>query len=65
LLNLCSIQEQRPFGKEALKKGFNILTNILNKQPEQPIADIFKTRFSEAKENLEQQIKMVTGLAWF
>jgi len=29
-------------GKEALKTGSNIITNMLNKEPEQPVGDIFK-----------------------
>ena len=48
-------------GKEALKTSSHIITDILNKEPEQPVDDIFKTRFSEAKGNLEQKIKKMTG----
>ena len=48
-------------GKEALKTGSHIITDILNKEPEQPVGDIFKSRFIEAKGNLEQKIKMITG----
>jgi hypothetical protein len=48
-------------GKEALKIGSNILTDLLDKQPERPMANIFKTRFGEAKNNLEQQIKKMMG----
>lgn len=48
-------------GKEALKTGSNIITDILNKEPEQPVGDIFKTRFSEARGNLEGKIKKMTG----
>jgi len=48
-------------GKEALKTGSNIITDILNKEPEQPVGDIFKSRFTEAKGNLEQKIKKMTG----
>ena len=48
-------------GKEALKTGSNILTDILNKQPEEPVGEIFKSRFGEAKDNLEQKIKKMTG----
>jgi hypothetical protein len=47
--------------KEALKTGSNIITDILNKQPEQSVGDIFKNRFSEAKDSLEEKIKKVTG----
>ena len=31
-----------------LKTGSNIITDILNKEPEQPVGNIFKSRFSEA-----------------
>ena len=48
-------------GKEALKTGSNIITHILNKQPEQPMGNIFQKRFKEGKNNLEQTIKMMTG----
>jgi len=40
-------------GKDAFKTGSNIITDMLNKEPEQPIGDIFKNRFIEAKDNLE------------
>jgi len=36
---------------------------MLNKEPKQPVGDIFKNRFIEAKDNLEQKIKKMTGLA--
>jgi len=42
-------------GKEVLNTGSNI-TDILNKDPEQPTGNIFKIRFSEAKGNLEEKI---------
>lgn len=48
-------------GKEALKTGSNIITDMLNKEPEQPVGSIFKNRFIEAKGNLEQKIKKMTG----
>jgi len=48
-------------GKEALKTGSNIVTDMLNKEPEQPVGNTFKNRFIEAKDNLEQKIKKVTG----
>jgi len=48
-------------GKEALKTGSNIITDMLNKDPEQPVRNIFKNRFIEAKDNLEQKIKKMTG----
>jgi len=43
-------------GKEALETGSNIITDILNKQPEQPVGNIFKNRFEEAKDNLQEKI---------
>jgi len=46
--------------KEALKTGSNIITDILNKEPEQPLGNIFKTRISQAKGNLEGKIKKMT-----
>jgi hypothetical protein len=48
-------------GREALSTGFNILTDILNKDPGQPVETIFKKRFAEAKGNLQQKIKNMTG----
>jgi hypothetical protein len=50
-------------GKEALKTCSNILTDMLDKEPNQPMKTIFKSRFGEAKDNLEQKIKTMTGLA--
>jgi hypothetical protein len=47
-------------GKEALKTGSNIITDMLNKEPEQPVGNILKNRFIEAKDNNEQKIKNVT-----
>jgi hypothetical protein len=47
-------------GKEALKTGSNIITGILNKE-QQPVGNIFKNRFGEAKDSLEQKIKKMTG----
>jgi len=43
-------------GKEALKTGSNIITYILNKDPEQPVGNMFKNRFSEAKGRIEEKI---------
>ena len=48
-------------GKEALKTGSNIITDMLNKEPEQPVRVIFKNLFIEAKDNLVQKIKKMTG----
>jgi len=47
--------------KETLKTGSNIITDVLNKEPEQPVCNIFKTRFIQAKGNLEEMIKKMTG----
>ena len=44
----------------ALRTGSHIITRILNKEPKQPVGDIFKSRFSEAKGNLEENIKNMT-----
>ena len=49
------------FGKEALKTGCNTITDILKKEPEQPVGAIFKNRFSEAKGNLQEKIKKMMG----
>jgi hypothetical protein len=51
----------RAVGREALSTGSNILTDILNKDPERPVGTIFKKRFGEAKGNLQQKIKNMTG----
>ena len=48
-------------GKEALKTGSNIITDILSNESEQPVGAIFKNRFHQAKGNLEQKIKNMTG----
>jgi hypothetical protein len=54
--------ETKAAGKEALNLGSNILTDILHKEPEQPIGDNFKTCFGEAQDNLEQK---KDGGVWF
>jgi len=41
--------------KRGLKPRSNIITDILNKEPEQPVGDIFKNRFGEAKNNLQEK----------
>jgi hypothetical protein len=48
-------------GKEALKTGSNIITDLLSNESEQPVGAIFKNRFHQAKGNLEQKIKNMTG----
>jgi len=40
-----------------IKTGFNILTDNLNKELEQTVGNIFKTRFSPAKGNIDEKIK--------
>ena len=45
----------KAIGKEALNTGSNIIADMLNKEQEQPVDDIFKNRFIEAKDN-EQKI---------
>jgi hypothetical protein len=35
------------------------LTDILNKEAEKPVGSVFKTRFGETKDNLEQKIKKI------
>jgi len=45
-------------GKEALKTGSHIITDFLNKEMEQPVGDIFKNRFGEAKNNLQEKLKI-------
>jgi len=52
-------------GKEALKTSSNITTDMLNKEPKQPVGDIFKNRFIEAKDNLEQKLKRRRGWPLF
>jgi len=40
--------------EEALKTWSNIISRILNEEPEQPVGNIFKNRFEEAKDNLQE-----------
>ena len=42
-------------GKEALKTGSHIISDSLNKEPEQPVGYIFKNRVGEAKNNLQKK----------
>jgi len=60
-LSDISYSGAKAVGKEAIKTGSNIITEILNKEREQPVGNIFKTRFSEAKGNLEEKIKKMVG----
>ena len=50
-------------GKKALKTDSNIIIYMLNKETKQPVSDIFKTRFIDAKGNVEQKIKKWRGMA--
>jgi hypothetical protein len=50
----------KALGKEALKTGSNIIKDVLNIEPEQPVGNIFKNRFQEAKDNLQEKIKNMT-----
>jgi hypothetical protein len=47
-------------GKEALKTGSKFITDMLNKEPEQPVNSIFKNLFIEAKDNRKQKMKKMT-----
>ena len=51
----------KPVGKVALKTFSNFITDILNKESEQPVGNIFKARFSLSKGNFEEMIKDMTG----
>ena len=51
--------EERRVGKEALKTGSNIITDILNKEPEQTVGNIFKNRLKKQKGTLKK-IKNMT-----
>jgi len=44
-------------GNESLKAVSNIITDILNKEVEQLVGNIFKNCFSEAQGNLEEKLK--------
>jgi hypothetical protein len=46
----------KPVGR-GLKTGSSIITDILNKEPEQPVGNIFKTRFGEQRVNLKKSFK--------
>jgi hypothetical protein len=45
--------------REALKTGSNILTGLLETEPDQKV-DVLRTRFGEAKDNLEHKIRNMT-----
>jgi len=42
----------KSIGKEALKTSSNIIRDMINKDPEQPVSEIFINCFSEPKDNL-------------
>jgi hypothetical protein len=48
-------------GKETFKTDSNIINDIIYKEPEQAVGNIFKIRFSQAKGKLEEKIKNMTG----
>jgi len=52
-------------GKEALKPGSNIITDILNKEPEQPVGNIFKLVLVKQRVTLKKKLKRWRCLAWF
>lgn len=37
------------------------MTDIFSKQPEEAVVDIFKNRIAEAKDNIEEKIRIITG----
>jgi len=43
--------------KDVLKTGLNITTGMFNREPEQPMGDIFKNSFVQTKGNLEEKFK--------
>ena len=47
-------------GNEALQTASNIIKDILNKEPEQSVGNIFKNRFEDAKDNLQEKFKNMT-----
>jgi hypothetical protein len=51
----------RAIGKWALKTGSS-KTDILHKQPEEAVGNIFKMLFGESKDNLEKKTKKRRGL---
>jgi hypothetical protein len=48
-------------GTDALKSGSNIVTDLLEREPDRKVGDILRTRFGEAKDNLKQKIRNMTG----
>ena len=60
LLNPSCIQGQN-CRMRSLKTVSNIITDILNEEPEQSVGDVFKTHFSEGNGNFEDKIKKMTG----
>ena len=47
--------------ERSLTTGSNNITDILKKELEQTVGDIFKTRFTVAKGNHDEKIKKMTG----
>ena len=50
---------------EALKTGSNIITDVLNKEPEQPVGNIFKTCLFKQRVTLKKRLKRLRFLPWF
>ena len=52
---------RKAVGEEAWKTGSNIINDILNKEPEQPVGVIFKNHFSQGMGKKEGKIKNMRG----
>ena len=52
--------EAKAVGRKALKSGSNI-TDLIEREPDRKVGYILRTRFGEAKDNLEQKIRNMTG----
>lgn len=48
-------------GKKIMNTGLNIITDLLNKQPDQQVRDTFQPIVWEVKNNLKHKIKIMTG----
>jgi hypothetical protein len=51
---------EKAIGKELIERGSNILTDLLNKEPDQQVGQILRARFDVAKDNLEHKVKKMT-----
>jgi hypothetical protein len=52
---------ENALGKEDLKTSANILTDLLNKEPDHQVGQTLESRLDEAKDNLEHKIKKMEG----